>query len=238
MKIEVCARGADPQNVTAVPMGVDTADIVAAGRREPVAVDRELKLGYLGVLDANRHLEVLVDMLGLLRQSGIPVRLLLIGGADERQDREMLEKRAAALGVSQHMEITGILPRVEALKRISAVNICLSPIHPSPIFRVASPTKLVEYLALGLPVIANKHPEQRMILRECRAGVCVPWGARYFTRAVRWLLGRSDAELKLMGDRGRLWVNEHRTYSRIADQVEREYLALIPAGNESRSLCR
>jgi glycosyltransferase involved in cell wall biosynthesis len=232
MKEEICARGADPKNVTAVPMGVDLSQVAAARRRDPAAVDGETKLGYLGTLDANRHLGILVDMLGLLRQSGLPVRLLLVGDAHARRDRESLERRAAELGVSQHLEISGFLPHVEAMKRISGVDICLSPIHPSPIFRVASPTKLVEYLALGLPVVANTHPEQRVILRQSRAGLCVPWGARHFARGVRWMMRLNSAQLAAMGERGRLWVEEHRTYRRIADDVERKYLMLLAPGSQ------
>jgi glycosyltransferase involved in cell wall biosynthesis len=85
----------------------------------------------------------------------------------------------------------------------------------------------VEYLALGCPVVANDHPEQRLILRESRAGVCVPWGARHFARAVRWLMARSQAERAAMGSRGRAWVECNRTYARIADQMERTLIAVV-----------
>jgi glycosyltransferase involved in cell wall biosynthesis len=233
MKDEVCARGADPQKVTAVPMGVCLEDVIAAESPASSAANGEIKLGYLGTLDANRHLGVLVDMLGLLRQSGLPARLVLVGDAHAQHDRELLERHAAALGLTEYLEITGFLPHLAALKRICAMDICLSPIYPSPIFRVASPTKLVEYLALGLPVVANMHPEQRLILRQSRAGLCVPWSARHFARAVRWLMLRKGTQLDRMRENGRRWVKEHRTYSRIADEVEQKYLALLQARGDS-----
>jgi len=151
----------------------------------------------------------------------------LIGDAFERADREALVKRAERLGVSQYLEITGFLPRLEALQRMRDVHIALSPIYPTPVLIPASPTKLVEYLALGLPVVANEHPEQRAILRDSGAGVCAPWGARHFSRSVRWLLRRNPTQLAAMGARGRAWVREHRTYSHIADDLERKYLELL-----------
>lgn len=229
MKEGICARGAaDAEHLTAVPMGVDLADIAAVGQTAHPSAAGETTLGYLGTLDANRRLGILVEMLALLRRSGLAVRLLLVGDAEAARDRKELEERARVLGVSHCLEISGFLPHVEALRRIAAVDICLSPIAPSPIFRVASPTKLVEYLALGRPVVANWHPEQRAILRESRGGVCVPWGAKHFARAVRWLMQHSDEQLKLMGDRGRSWAYQHRTYSKIASDVERMYLSLIP----------
>src|SRR5690606_12350643 len=97
----------------------------------------------------------------------------------------------------------------------------------SPLLDVGSPTKMIEYLALGIPVVANDHPEQRLILRDAKAGVCVPWGARHFARGVRWLMSKSPEERAEIGRRGRVWVERHRTYARIADDVERTCLETI-----------
>ncbi len=112
---------------------------------------------------------------------------------------------------------------------LASADICLSPIHRSPILDVGSPTKLIEYLALGMPVVANDHPEQKVILQASRAGVCVPWGAQYFARAVRWLMRRSPAEREAMGSRGRAWVETNRTYALIAADVERTCIAVLAA---------
>ncbi len=42
------------------------------------------------------------------------------------------------------------------------------------ILRAASPTKLVEYMAMGKAVVANDHPEQKRVIEESGAGYCVP----------------------------------------------------------------
>lgn len=227
MKDEICGHGIDAEKLTPVPMGVAAADAHVT-RVEEIAQQRDaLTLGYLGTLDANRQLGILVEMLAELKRLGIVADLLLIGDASEAKDRYTLEQLAIRLGVERQMTITGFLPRSEAMKRIRAADICLSPIDPSPIFRVGSPTKLVEYLAVGLPVVANNHPEQKLILGACRAGVCVPWSARHFARGVRWLTRRTAAERAAMGEKGRLWVQANRTYSNIANVVEQKYIELL-----------
>jgi glycosyltransferase involved in cell wall biosynthesis len=165
-------------------------------------------------------------MLALLRRSGEPIRLLLIGDAFEAADRRLIEERAARAGLTPWLHITGSLPRAQAIARMSEVDIALSPYYPSPMLQSTSPTKLVEYLALGLPVVASEHPEQRAILRASKAGVCTPWGARHFARGARWLMRRRDETLAAMADRGRAWVVNHRTYSVIADRLEGEYRRL------------
>jgi glycosyltransferase involved in cell wall biosynthesis len=174
---------------------------------------------------------VLVDILAELRQRGMNARLLIVGDGERPRDRSMIEAQAEQSGVLSHVEITGFLPQVDAWTRLREADVCLSPFYPTPILDSTSPTKLIEYMALGVPVVANDHPEQRPILRQSRAGVRVPWGARFFARAVCWLMQRSPEERREMGARGRAWVEANRTYARIADGVERTCLDLLGGGS-------
>jgi glycosyltransferase involved in cell wall biosynthesis len=228
MRRDVAAHGIDPEKLTPVPMGVAASEVMAPRShptREPAGA--VLTLAYLGTLNAQRRLEVLVEMLALLRRQGHAMRLLFIGGGDDADDRPRLERHAAALGIAEHVEITGFLRRETALARVQSADICLSPFYPTPVLNSTSPTKLIEYLALGLPVVANDHPEQRYVLKESGAGLCVPWGVKYFARGVAWLAVRGPAVRQSMGESGRRWVLEHRTYARIADELESQYLKLL-----------
>jgi len=227
MKSGLCALGAPPEKVSPILTGFDPGEIRLAAPESRRAEPRFVTLGYLGTLNAMRRLEVLVEMLAMLRDGGLPARLLLVGRVPNPGDRGIIERRAAELAVTDHVEITGHLPQAEALRRVSEAQVCLSPIYRSPLLDVGSPTKMIEYLALGIPVVANDHPEQRLILRESRAGVCVPWGARHFARGVRWLMAKRPEERDEMGRRGRSWVERNRTYAQIADDVERTCLEVV-----------
>lgn len=227
MKRDVCARGADAANVSSIVTGFDLTRIAPVALPAHRAAESPIVIAYLGTLNAMRRLDVLVDMLAELRRGGMDARLLIVGGSPNARDRRALETRAAELNVTPYVELTGALPQQDALRRISAADVCVSPIHRSPILDVGSPTKMIEYMALGMPVVANDHPEQRLILHATRGGVCVPWGARHYARAVRWLMSRRPEERAAMGARGRAWVEQNRTYARIADDVERVCLDVI-----------
>lgn len=227
MKSAVCAHGVDADKVSPILTGFDLTGISPVRHEAREAPSGAITVGYLGTLDPMRRLEVLVDMLAELRRDGVGARLLLVGDSDNPRGRETIERRAGELGVTSHVEITGFLPQREALARIGRADVCISPIYRSPLLDVGSPTKMIEYMALGLPVVANDHPEQRAILHEARAGICVPWAPRHFARAVRWLMSRSAVERAAMGARGRAWVENNRTYARIADEVERTCLDVI-----------
>ena len=157
MAEDFCAHGANCKKLTPVVTGIDAGEISPVVRVYGATRGVPLVLAYLGTLQRERRLEILVDMLAELGRRGVAARLLLVGDGDVPEDRLAIEKRAETLGLNGQIEITGILPRADALERVRHADICLSPIFPSPMFDGASPTKLVEYLALGLPVVANSH---------------------------------------------------------------------------------
>jgi glycosyltransferase involved in cell wall biosynthesis len=221
------ALGADERSLTPIVTGVDLDDLEPRDNRPASPALRPLTIVYLGTLSRQRRLEILVDTLAELRRRGIFAKLLFVGDGEYPEDREVIQRRAIGLNLAEQVEITGFLPRREALRLAASADIGVSPFYPSPILDVASPTKLIEYLALGLPAVANSHPDQSLVLRESRAGVCVPWGAKYFARAIHWLALRSAEERAAMGLRGRHWVESHRSYSIIADDFERACLDVL-----------
>ncbi len=235
MRRDIALKGISPARLTAVPMGIPAVDVPQAlpegsGGGDPYDGRRPLVLAYLGTMVAERQLEILVDMLALVRANGIDARLLFIGDGQHPGDRLKIERRAAELGVQPWIEVTGFLPRERALAMLRDADIALSPFYPTPVLRSTSPTKLVEYMAMGLPVVANDHPEQRVILRESKAGIRVPWHARHFARAVLYLAKLSGQQRSVMGERGRGWVLGNRTYRSIADNLERRYAELLAKG--------
>jgi glycosyltransferase involved in cell wall biosynthesis len=230
MKSDVENKGIPARRITAVPMGVPRADLNAYEAAEnllPADRAAPLQLVYLGTLAKARRLEILVDMLSILRRADVCVHLVMVGDGNEPEDRQFIESYAEELGVRDMLSITGFLPRAEALRRARNTDVALSPFHPTPVLLSTSPTKLVEYLALGLPVVANDHPEQRLVLRQSKSGICVPWGSRYFARAIAWMSKLSKEQRSQLGARGREWVKEYRSYERIGSKLEEKYLTLI-----------
>jgi glycosyltransferase involved in cell wall biosynthesis len=234
MQRDIVAHGISPEKLTPVPMGIAREAAEARCVQRTAEPHSPVVLVYLGTLSSQRRLEILVDTLALLRERDCNVRLLCIGGGDEPEDERRLLRRAEELQVEEYLELTGMLSRDEAMARLQSADIALSPFFPSSVLRSTSPTKLVEYLAMGLPVVANDHPEQRSVLKYSKGGLCVPWGARYFAKGVGWLVGQGGLRRQAIGRRGREWVLAHRSYDRIADQLEAQYLSLLSraTGNE------
>ena len=52
----------------------------------------------------------------------------------------------------------------------------LSLLHDEPNYRVSRPTKVIEYVAHGVPVVTTPLPLARRLVEEVGAGIVVPFG--------------------------------------------------------------
>ena len=74
---------------------------------------------------------------------------------------------------------------MEVARLVGAAHVSVVPILPVPEYRVASPTKLIESLGLGVPVVANEElPENVTVVRASGGGELVPYDPAAFAEAV------------------------------------------------------
>jgi glycosyltransferase involved in cell wall biosynthesis len=109
-----------------------------------------------------------VEVARLLQPHRVAVEL--IGYADPRS-RPVL-KEAVEEGV---LEWRDFMPNDEALKRLDGALAGLSLLHDEPNYRHSMPTKIVEYMAHGIPVITTPSPRAVELVERYGCGVVVPW---------------------------------------------------------------
>ncbi|MBX5460393.1 MAG: glycosyltransferase family 4 protein [Steroidobacteraceae bacterium] len=228
MKRDLASYGIPQDKMTPVPMGIELDDFNASLRNPAEAVE-PATIGYLGTLAGERRIDFLVRCLALVLPQVPEARLLLVGGADRPTDEQKIRAEAQRLGVADRVEITGFVPRARALQLIARAAVCVSPFYPTPILNSTSPTKLVEYMALSKPVVANDHPEQRLVLEESRAGLCVSYDERAFANAIVSIL-MDPEEAARMGHRGREYVERNRDYRRLGAMLADKYREIIARG--------
>lgn len=216
MRQDIAGYGLDRARMTPVPMGVPVRLMDRpAALSVPVVPDRVV---YVGTLVAMRRLSVLIECFALVAKARPDAQLLLVGDGEFPHERQDLERLAQGLGLQGRVTFTGFVPIEQAWAYAASAAVCVSPIHASRVLNAGSPTKLVEYLALGRPVVCNDHPEQAAIIAATQAGHCVPWSAPAFAEAILDILdhpGRFEAGVQ----QGRRWVQQHRTYPAIAADV-------------------
>jgi glycosyltransferase involved in cell wall biosynthesis len=219
-------RGIPPARLMVLPIGVDmerTDRVREASTPDPAPV-----MVYLGTLDRTRRVDFLFEVLALVRERCPEARLRLIGEASNPAEGEWLRSRARELGVESWVEITGWLPQEQAWQLAARAQVGVCALPDSHATRTMTPTKAVEFMALGLPLVVNEHPDQSRLVAESGCGRCVPYAPAPFAAAVADLLQSPDVARE-MGSRGLEHVRTHRSYAvlsdRIANLLERPDLA-------------
>jgi glycosyltransferase involved in cell wall biosynthesis len=229
MAADLVQRGIGTDRVSPVPMGVDLERLTNLAPA-PVTLSQELAgrrvIGWLGALDRTRGIDFLFEVLATLRAAVPNICLLLVGDAQEEADRQWLKSEAARLHVADAIVWTGWLSPELAWACIRRAEVALSVLPRGELFDWASPTKVVEYLSLGLPVVANDQPDQRTVLAESGAGLSVALNVNDFSAAILRLL--NDKELAaMMSDYGPKYVRSQRSYALLSEQVAEIYRALL-----------
>ena len=119
---------------------------------ERTPVEQRSGLVYLGDITRQRGIDLAVEAAGRLDPRP---RLTLIGRCADGF-RSELEAAARRVGVGVYF--ASYLPHREALQLMGQHRIGLSPLLDVPNYRHSLPTKLLEYLAMGLPVVASDLP--------------------------------------------------------------------------------
>jgi glycosyltransferase involved in cell wall biosynthesis len=239
MRADVAAMGIPPGKITPVPMGISIDSFPECAVSHSVG-DSDATLDikhivYLGTLSKLRKLDFLLRVFALVREQMPGTMLDLVGGGGDSSDQAFLEQEAQALGIREHVLFTGFLPMEEAWAYVKKADVCVSPFYPTYILNSTSPTKLIEYMALCKPVVANDHPEQSLVIRESGAGICVPYEEGAFASAIVMLLRNRDMAAD-MGRKGRAYVEANRTYKVIGDIVEDAYLMLLRTSGSAARL--
>jgi glycosyltransferase involved in cell wall biosynthesis len=161
----------------------------------PPAPPGDDRVVYVGQLSLARGAADLIELARLLHHDGVTLELI---GAADASVRPLL-RDAQRTGL---LRWYGFVPNDRALRMAEGAIAGLALLHDSPNYRHSMPTKVVEYMARGLPVITTPNPIAAEIVTQGACGLVVPFQDPVATAAaVRRL--RDDPALRLdMGKRG------------------------------------
>jgi glycosyltransferase involved in cell wall biosynthesis len=202
IRADICARGWQSDKVELVTCGADF------DRLYPDAPGAELvraNNGWLG-----RKVVLYFGAMG--EANNIPVILRLAKRMRARQDivfvlvgdgmQRVATERQVALDQLTNVQVLRPIPKDEARQFINAADLCLVTLQDIPLFDGAIPTKLIDYMACGKPVLCGVRGEAQRIVEESGAGVvCDPDDDEKMASLVSGLLA-DGARASLMGASG------------------------------------
>jgi glycosyltransferase involved in cell wall biosynthesis len=178
--------GVRPERVVVVRSGPST------DRFHPVPPDPGRRGGkphllvYLGVMGPQDGVDHAVRALAHLRddEGREDWRAVLVGAGEQHDEVRALARR---LGLDDLVAFTGRVPDGELLAWLASADVCLAPDPLSPLNDVSTMTKVVEYMAMGRPMVAFDLHETRVSAGDA-ALYARPNDERDFARLIARLL--------------------------------------------------
>ena len=187
---------------------------------------------YCGTVGLAQGVRTLLEAARELEESGNPREFLIVGDGAERAELEAL----AAEWKLGNVRFTGRVRHEEVPGMIESASMAVMLLRDVPLFADALPTKLLEYMAAGRPVVAAAAGQVAELVSETSAGlVCPPENSHAVAEAIRFLAG-DPIEARAMGERGRRYVEENLSRVAMVDRLERELLALLDDAPAPRRL--
>jgi glycosyltransferase involved in cell wall biosynthesis len=163
--------GVPRSRITLIPMPIDRAVATEVERplRDPPMPPTLL---FVGRLVERKGAAFAVEALATLVRAGRSLRLVIVG---EGPERESLIVRAAALGVSDRIELTGALSPAEVRARYAEGGIFVMPaVTDWKGEQEGFGMVIVEAMAYGLPIVASRSGGIPDIIRDGENGLLVP----------------------------------------------------------------
>ena len=158
--------------------------------------ERPHRIAYVGALTLVRGLEEMIQAV-----DGLPNSYeadLALGGSFYPSSLQ-----ASAIAGYQTVQALGYLSRSAVAELLAQSRVGLVVLHPVKKYLEAYPTKMFEYMAVGLPVVVSDFPSWSAIVRESGCGFVVdPTDVGAIRGKIKWLLDHPQ-EAEAMGERGR-----------------------------------
>lgn len=216
-------RGA--RNVEIVPNGADPRMFDPQSRGDGFRARHGLKgkfvAMYAGAHGLSNNLGVVLEAAALLldRQD---IQFVLLG---DGKDKPLLQREAAERGLHNVCFLPSV-PKLEMREALAAADACIAILKPIPMYETVYPNKVFDYMAAARPVVLAIGGVIRQVVQDARAGIYVPPGdPAALAEAVR-LLAANPEMGRQMGQRGRLYVEEHFDRAVLAGKLEKLFQKL------------
>jgi glycosyltransferase involved in cell wall biosynthesis len=193
--------GMQEDSVFVVRNGPDPEKVKLAPPSPSLKHGKRYLVGYVGTMSTQEGLDILLDAAMEIKKLGrIDVHFTCVGGGTGVPH---LRKLSREKDVEDMVNFTGFIPDAELLKILSTADICVNPDKPCPMNSMSTMIKIMEYMALGKPIVQFEGTEGRFSAQEASL-YSDGNGNRAvdFAEKILWLLDHPEERAR-MGEFGR-----------------------------------
>jgi glycosyltransferase involved in cell wall biosynthesis len=186
------------------------------------------RLVYVGGVSKLRGALELIEAMKILTTKGYKdLTLSIIGPVTPMQFGEEITLLLRQYDLEERVQIPGPIPHEKVFDVLVRSHIGLAVLHPDPNYVDSLPTKIFEYMAAGLPVVASNFPLWKEIVEGNRCGITVdPLDPKAIAQAIEYLLTHPEEACQI-GENGRRAVEEKYNWEKEAEKLLALYKELV-----------
>jgi glycosyltransferase involved in cell wall biosynthesis len=198
--LAVARGGMNPADVFVVRNGPDLSTFRLQPANPALKYGKRFLVGYVGTMSVQEGLDILLEVALHIRKLGRgDVHFTCVGGGPGLAPlRKMTEDKQ----LGGMVNFTGRVSDRELLDILSTADVCVNPDKPCDMNEISTMIKIMEYMALGKPIVQFDLKEGRSSAGGASLYADKGDQVRDFAAKILWLLDR-PAERERMGGLGR-----------------------------------
>jgi glycosyltransferase involved in cell wall biosynthesis len=203
--LAITRGGLAPEDVFIVRNGPDLGSFKAVPPNAALKYGKPYLVGYVGTMSVQEGLDILLDVAAHVKNLGRrDIHFTCVGGGP---GLAALKKMAQDKNLEEMVNFTGRVPDRELLEILSTADVCVNPDKPCRMNDISTMIKIMEYMALGKPIVQFDLKEGRFSAKEASLYSDDGNQVNDFANKVLWLI-ENPYERKKMGEFGQRRVRE------------------------------
>ncbi len=164
-RIAIERGGMEPDRVFVVRSGPSLERLKIVPPDPALKRGRKHLVGYVGVMGRQEGIDLLLQAVrAIVHDHGrTDVHFGLVGGGTSLEEMRAL---AAELGVADYVTFTGRVPDAQLLAMLNTADVCVNPDVANDMNDKSTMNKIMEYMALGKPIVQFDLTEGRFSAQE------------------------------------------------------------------------
>jgi glycosyltransferase involved in cell wall biosynthesis len=223
-RIQIERGKVKPENVFVVRNGPNLRRVAYVPPSERLRNMNKSILCYVGALNPQDGVDYLLRSLRDLayKLNRKDFYCVIMGTGDSLEDLRSLAKE---LNVDAFIEITGFVSEEDLMRNLSAADICVDPDPSSPLNDVSTWIKIMEYMALGKPIVTYDLYETHWSAQDAALYI-KPNDEMAFAEGIAKLMDRPDLRAQ-MGESGRRRIQRELKWDVVGQNLVSAYKTLL-----------
>lgn len=214
-------KGVSSEKIRLIMNGVNEGWLANGKEGHPFAAGRTFRVLYFGNHGAAQNLGVVLDAANLLKEERIAFDFLGDG-----IEKPALMEKARQMGLS-NVAFHSSVAQAKLSEQLTRTDIVVVVLVGKPEMDAAVPSKLIEAMAAGKPIVLSARGEAAELVRKAGAGwVVEPDNPDKLAEVIR-IIRKEPDEAAEKGKKGRAFVKQNCLRSKLAERLEGMLLDVV-----------